>query len=161
VFDVLGALGAASVDARLVLGGPLVDARDERLLRDGLARAGEAAEYLGACQRDDVLDRCDVFLFPTRYPDESWGLVAWEAMLHGLPLLAYRAGCLTAEAVGQAGVVLAPDTDFAGAASPVLERWAADEPARLAAGRAASTVAARTREDGRSGLAELARAIAA
>jgi hypothetical protein len=53
-------------------------------------------------------------------------------MLRGIPVIAYRCGCLRGEAVGPGGVVLEPNEDFAERAVPIIEAWARD-PARLAA----------------------------
>lgn len=154
-FDTLDALRAAGVEARLVLGGRIVGEDDRRLLTAALARAEGAAEYLGACHRDDVLRRSDVFLFPTRYVNESWGLVAWEAMLHGVPVIAHEAGCLTDEILGRGGAAYPARAEFAPAALPLLSAWARDTARREEAGRAARVVAEEWRLTGRRALRQL------
>lgn len=157
---VLGLLGNVSVDKGLDLAlatvrtartsgvpvtlrvaGPVVDAEADRLLSAAEAEhAGTLVTRVGpvyGTDRDAFLDDLDVFLFPSRYAHESFGLVAWEAMARGVPLLAHRSGCLTSETVGDGGLVVERDQDFVAAAVPVLERWWHDPRSRATSGEAA------------------------
>jgi glycosyltransferase involved in cell wall biosynthesis len=56
----------------------------------------------------------DIFCLPSRY--EGYGMVAAEAMAHGLPVVVSAAGALP-EAVGDAGLLVPPDDAPALAAS--------------------------------------------
>lgn len=163
-FDALAALRARGVDAELVLGGPVLAAADRELLERGLAAAGDRAHYLGpltGAGREQLLQRTDVFLFPTRYFNESYGLVAWEAMLRGIPVVANRAGCLDAEALDGGGAVLDPRRDFAEQAVGVLARWSSDPDARTHAGDAARATAEAARREALALARELAAELAA
>lgn len=129
VFETLEAAVAAGMDAHLLLAGPAATARDEALLRRLLARAGPRVTYLGPAGTEGkrrFFGEIDVFLFPSRYRHESFGLVAAEAMQAGVPVIAYRAGCLDAAFVADAGVVLEPSEDFPALAVAQLRRWADD-----------------------------------
>jgi glycosyltransferase involved in cell wall biosynthesis len=114
VFVTLRLLRDSGVAARLLIAGPPVDPRAQRLLDELLAQEPHA-QHLGplyAGARDDFLDEIDLFLFPSRYRHESFGLVVGEALSRGVPVVAYRAGCLTPELVGARGLVVEPDADF-------------------------------------------------
>jgi glycosyltransferase involved in cell wall biosynthesis len=138
------AAAAAGVPVELRIAGPVIEPAAEQLVAEAVADGGTPVTALGALgpgERDRFLDDLDVFLFPTRYVHESFGLVAWEAMARGVPVLARRAGCLTAAAVGDGGVVLdagadAVDDEVALAVG-VLRRWW-DDPAGLALAGAAA-----------------------
>lgn len=81
---------------RVILAGPVMGSAEQALL-DGVA-SEDGFEYRGPLTgqlKEEFFQDIDVFVFPTRYRNESFGLVAWEAMLRGVPVIAYRAGCLT------------------------------------------------------------------
>lgn len=72
----------------------------------------QAVRQLGSLAREAVMQwyrRARVMLMPSCY--ESFGLVALEAMAHGLPIIGYASGALP-ELIGQAGfLVPKADTD--------------------------------------------------
>ena len=88
---------------RVILAGP-VGATAERALIDSVV--GERGfEYRGPCNwraQGGLLSRYRCFLFPTRYKNELSPLVIWEAMLRGVPVIAYQAGCLAQAVLGDA-----------------------------------------------------------
>lgn len=142
VFDTLMHLRRSGVNVHLLLAGPTASPADEALMRSRLRAASGAATYLGPVHgrdKDEFFDRIDVFLFPTRYRHESFGLVVAEAAIRGVPPIAFRAGCLTPEFVGNeegTGVVLEHTEDFVSVASGRIAHWAEDR-ASLAAASAA------------------------
>lgn len=151
VFETLQSAVAAGLDARLVMAGPAATARDKAVLDNLLAGAQPHAVYLGLA--DDAVKRqflasVDVFLFPSRYRHESFGLVAAEAMQAGVPVIAYRAGCLDAEYVGGGGLVLEPDEDYAELAVQQLLRWARHPEDWQASASVARSRVSRAREEG-------------
>lgn len=142
VFRVLAAARHDGIDLELLLGGPAVGPRDQSILRDGLDRAGGFARWLGplfGSDRERFFSEIDLFLFPSRYANESYGLVVWEAMLRGIPVAVYRAGCLHRDAVGPGGLVIEPAADFANEIIPFLRRLT------VASFGAAASSAARSR----------------
>jgi len=83
----------------------------------------------------------DVFLFPSRYKNESYGLVAWEAMLRGVPVIAFRAGCLTQAAAGGANLILEHSEDFTISGLRRIDQWLRS-PAEFSDAKAAAAQAA-------------------
>ena len=132
---------------RVILAGPATGRAELRLL-DGIA-SEDGFEYRGPLTgqpKEEFFRDIDVFIFPTRYRNESFGLVAWEAMLRGVPIIAYRAGCLTQASAGTGGLVLEPGEDFTTSAMRLIEHWA-ESPMRFAeACTAVAAVARRQRE---------------
>ena len=128
VFQTLHSSIAACLDAHLVVAGPPASPEDEAVLKALLARAHPHADYLGPADeraKRAFLDRIDVFLFPSRYRHESFGLVVGEAMGAGVPVITHRAGCLDAAFVGGGGLVLEPGEEFVSSAVRQLCRWSA------------------------------------
>jgi glycosyltransferase involved in cell wall biosynthesis len=103
---------AAALRARIAR----MEGADPRLagrlrLTGALDRAALDAAYQGA----------DIFCLPSRY--EGYGMVATEAMAHGLPVIVSAAGALP-EAVGDAGLLVPPDDP--GALAAALRRLLTD-----------------------------------
>lgn len=147
----------AGLPVELRVAGP-VDGPAARVLADAVADPSTSVTEVGpvyGTDRDRFLDGIDVFLFPSLYAHESFGLVAWEAMARGVPILAHRSGCLTTEAVGAAGLVVNRDADFAASALPMLERWWRGPGALARAGDAGRVVAARVLERSERDVEEL------
>lgn len=120
------------MDAELVLAGPSPTPKDASDLAAVLRESNGRVTHLGAVQDADkerFFQRIDVFLFPTRYRNESFGIVAAEAMAHGVPVIAYRAGCLDAAWVGGGGLVLDPDSHFSSSAATQIQSWVDDHEA--------------------------------
>jgi glycosyltransferase involved in cell wall biosynthesis len=109
----------------VILAGPASGAA-ERALIDSVA--GERGfEYRGPVageRKEDFFRDIDVFLFPTRYRNELSPLVIWEAMLRGVPVIAYRAGCLAQAVLGEGNLVLEPTEDFTVSAIRRIDQWA-------------------------------------
>jgi glycosyltransferase involved in cell wall biosynthesis len=131
----------------VILAGP-VTGSVERALLDEVARE-PGFEYRGSVtgkRKEQFFRDIDLFLFPSRYRNESYGLVAWEAMLRGVPLIAYRAGCLTQDAVGTGNLVLETVDDFTANALRRIELWSESPVEFLRASAAAAEAARQERE---------------
>jgi glycosyltransferase involved in cell wall biosynthesis len=121
---------------KVILAGRVTGAR-ERELVDRAVAAGDV-DYLGFLSSGDkevFFRNIDVFLFPTRYKNELAPGVVWEALLRGVPVIAYRAGCFTQHALGPGSVVIDPDDDFIEVGLERLATWV-HSPATLAQARA-------------------------
>lgn len=149
VFDTVEALLRQDVDVELrVAGAPWTD-DDAQYLRRRLAalEAGRAV-HVGPVYGADkaaFLDGLDVFLFPSTYTHESFGIVTAEAQARGVPVVAFRAGCLNQEEIGDGGLVIDPNEDFVGAAAAFV-RDLADPDRRRSARAAAAERSARNRD---------------
>jgi len=134
--DLVVAVGEklAARGMEVVLAGPAVDARAAALVADLQGRPGSRFEVLGPVygdRKESFYRGIDVFLFPTLYANEAQPLVVFEALAHGVPVIAFGRGCIP-EQVGGAGLVVEPGHDFVVPATSAIERWAGN-PAMLAA----------------------------
>ena len=105
------------------IAGPCQDDRLRKALQ-GAHEAGDL-EWFGPIYGSDktrFLDSIDVFLFPTQYENEAEPLVVWEALLSGVPVIAYDRGCISGQ-VGEAGKIIPQDIDFIEAAMKLVGSW--------------------------------------
>lgn len=124
--DELTRLGVAN---RILLAGPPFTPKDAVLLRSLMYRAGNTVEYVGPVYgraREQFYEVIDIFVFPSRYRHESFGLVAGEAFVRGIPIVAYEAGCLSQDLIGKAGLILERTQPFPTTAA----RWIAQHVTR-------------------------------
>jgi glycosyltransferase involved in cell wall biosynthesis len=101
---------------------------DRVVLTGALDDASLAAAYHGA----------DLFVLPSRY--EGYGMVFAEALAHGLPVVASRAGAAADTVPAEAGILV--DVDDEVALAEALRRLLTDEPLRRAMADAAHKHAA-------------------
>lgn len=126
---------------RLILAGPCMAAADRELVDQALARWPEQIEYRGPVygrEKGQFFADVDVFLFPTRYVHESWGIVLTEALSVGCPVVTRSRGCVPWIVRNGCGYVIEDGVDFPTAAAEHVIRWM-EEPAEFAAARAAAT----------------------
>lgn len=149
VFEFLELMASADRAGLLVCGklaGPFQDAATERAVRARLATLPRV-QYLGpqyGAAKDAFYAGIDILVFPTRYGNETEGIVNHEAMCRGIPVIAFGRGCIP-EIVGpDCGLVIDPAVPFVPAALAQLERWVADPGAFQAASKAASARFANT-----------------
>lgn len=107
-------------------------ALETRVVASGLASRIRFAGVLGADEISALLARADIFALPSRY--EGYGMAFAEAMAHGLPVVATRAGAIPGTVPPEAGLLVEPENAnaFAEALGKVLRD--ADVRRRLAAG---------------------------
>ena len=137
VIDTFAELIRRGLNVRLVLAGPAASKEAGTRIRDAVARFGDRMDVRGPVYGDDkerFLSEIDLFLFPTRYRNESWGIVLNEALMAGVPVCTYRRGC-TAYLVGtNGGMVVTDDGKFVASVSDQIESWI-KKPATFAAAR--------------------------
>jgi glycosyltransferase involved in cell wall biosynthesis len=145
------ALRQAGIDTVLKLAGPASEPSAQQAIDEAIQRDPELVSYVGPVYGPDKVaffESIDVFLFPSRYANESFGIVVWEALLAGVPVITYEAGCLTDDAVGDGGLVLPTNDAFVDRAVDRVRSWSTN-PAQLAASSSAGRQAAlRMRGDG-------------
>lgn len=132
----LALLRADGADVRAVIAGDsrFVGSPGRKAVEAALGALHGHADRLGWVSRDALFDRIDVLVVPSIW-DESFGLVAAEAMAAGVPLVVSDAGALP-EVVGGGYPWVFRRDDPAGLAG-VLRRMRADPTAVEATRRAA------------------------
>jgi glycosyltransferase involved in cell wall biosynthesis len=161
VFDTADAIRAAGHECELLIAGPLQTRVDRLAIERRLRNFGTAARYLGPIRaeaREQFFEAVNVFLFPSRYRHESFGLVVGEALVRGCPVIAYENTCLTADVAGSAGLVLAESECFAERAAEWISELSRDSSRYVQTLRAASLFS-RKRDHGAEQARELAEAI--
>jgi len=132
--DLVSTVEKENIPVKAKLAGPFQDARVENLVRSRLAQLRHI-EYVGpkyGSDKDMFFAGIDVLIFPTRYANETEGIVNHEAMRSGVPVIAYGRGCIP-EIVGKdCGEVIDPHEPFVPAALEKIKKWT-DDPASFAA----------------------------
>ncbi len=165
LYDFLQILDSAKNDdleLRGVLAGPPVSSFDAVEIEKAQLRLGKSFTYLGPVYgraKDDFFDQIDVFVFPTRYAVESYGIVVVEALARGIPVIAYGRGCIASYLKTPAGIVVAPERGFLECALPVLVEWRRNPDAYRLASEAASSLSRSLREESEKGFNELIAAL--
>jgi glycosyltransferase involved in cell wall biosynthesis len=108
---------------RAVLAGPFQDSKIERLVRERLTGLG-SVDYVGpkyGQNKAAFFREIDVLLFPTRNDAEP--LTIHEAMMHGVPVIAYGRGTIGEIVFPGCGLVIDPAQDFVDRAVAQLQVW--------------------------------------
>jgi glycosyltransferase involved in cell wall biosynthesis len=123
--DVADHAGQAQLPLQFLLAGPFQD-EDVKCLVEKRMSTLSNVTYIGAVYGSDkqaFFDSIDVFLFPTRYVNESEGLVIHEAMSRGVPVIAYSRGCIEQIISDQVGLKFAPEEDYVAGTIEKLKEW--------------------------------------
>lgn len=123
-------------DARLILAGPCMGAAETAIVQQTVGKWPERVRYLGPVggqEKADFYRDIDVFVFPTRYPNESWGIVLTEALAAGKPVIAHDRGCIRHIVAGECGLVVPRNAEFVEPAVKQLRNWIDDPAAYIAA----------------------------
>jgi glycosyltransferase involved in cell wall biosynthesis len=110
---------------RFFIAGPFQD-EQVRALVEGRVATLSNTTCIGAVYGNNkqiFFDSIDLFLFPTRYINESEGLVIHEAMSRGVPVIAYSRGCVEQIISDKVGLRLAPTEDYVAGASDKIKDW--------------------------------------
>lgn len=152
VFEFLDFLAAAAekgLPLNAKIAGQFQDELTKLRVMDRL-RALHNVQHLGGvygAEKDRFFDDIDVFIFPTRYRNETEAKVNHEAMSRGIPVIAYGRGCIPEIVSAECGLVIDPAEPFVPAALAKLESWLADPAAFQAASQAAAARFARTYDE--------------
>ncbi len=126
VIETFAALVRDEQDVRLEIAGPVMGPGEQRLLNDAMRRYPSRVRYAGAVygsQKQAWFDAIDCLLFPTKYKNESWGIVNSEALALGIPVIAFARGCIPTVVGPGCGLVVECDTDFVSAATQQIGEW--------------------------------------
>jgi glycosyltransferase involved in cell wall biosynthesis len=85
----------------------------------------------------DFFAAIDALIFPTRYNNETEGIVNLEAMRDGLPVISYGRGCIPEIVQPDCGLVIDPTEPFVPAAVAKIKDWMASSESFQAASKAA------------------------
>jgi glycosyltransferase involved in cell wall biosynthesis len=125
VIETFRTLKARGLSVELKLAGPVQNSDAQHLLDNIRAEFPGTVQYDGPVYGDEkrrFFDSLDAFLFPTRYKNESWGIVLNEAMAAGAPVITTDRGC-TRTVVENAGIIVESDSAFREIAATRIERW--------------------------------------
>jgi glycosyltransferase involved in cell wall biosynthesis len=118
---------------------------EQGLVDAALARWPNQVEYRGPVYGRDkgqFFSDIDVFLFPTRYHNESWGIVLTEALSASRPVITRSRGCIPWMIRDGCGLVVAREGDYVSAAVEQIIHWI-ERPDVLEAARTAAKRRAR------------------
>ncbi|MCC9654430.1 glycosyltransferase family 4 protein [Rhodopirellula halodulae] len=121
-------------DVELILAGPAAEPEARRRIADAQQKYGDRIHVLGPVYGDEktaFYREIDAFLFPTRYRNESWGIVLNEALMAGVPVITLRRGCIGYLVGKTGGTLAAHDNDYVETATSQIEHWI-KEPAQYA-----------------------------
>jgi glycosyltransferase involved in cell wall biosynthesis len=116
------------IAVQLMLAGPTVDSRGAMMLQGARERLGSNFKEFGALygnEKEQFFNSIDFFIFPSRYVNEAEPLVVFEALAHGVPVIAFNRGCI-AEQVGAAGLMIDICDDFVEFAASRIAEWSTD-----------------------------------
>jgi glycosyltransferase involved in cell wall biosynthesis len=142
IFDFLAVaekMEAIGIPVRVILAGPFQDTEIERLVRERMIRL-RSVDYVGpkyGLDKAAFFREIDVLLFPTRYVNEAEPLTIHEAMMHGVPVIAYARGAIGEIVSSVCGLVIEPAQDFVIHAVAQLQVWRESPQALKQASKAA------------------------
>ena len=126
---VLDRLREAGENVTLTLAGPLRDAAVRSAVDSARVRCGDSLRCVGpiyGAEKEAFFRELDAFIFPTRYRNESWGIVLNEALMAGVPVITRDLGCIRYLVDNAGTVVETSREDFASEATPILQHWIRD-----------------------------------
>ncbi len=116
----------AGLDVDAVLAGSFMNGEIEEYVNQAIAESPDRLSWIGPVYgqiKSEFYAKLDIFLFPTKYENESFGLVLMEASSHGVPFVASSRGCMGMMS-GLEGAHLVPATEqFAPAAFPIIKLY--------------------------------------
>lgn len=128
VFDFLELMSAIESNGLPIAGllaGPFTDRETEKAVRARLSTL-RAVTYLGpryGVDKDEFFRSIDGLIFPTRYVNEAEPLTIHEALMHGVPVIAYGRGSIPELLSPEAGLTIPVGDSFTAPAVAQLKAW--------------------------------------
>ena len=144
--DLLALAQRQGLPLRGILAGPFQDSSTERMVRKRIMHLTNV-NYVGpkyGIEKDAFFTDVDLFIFPTRYTNETEGIVNHEAMSHAIPVIAYGRGCIPEIVGSDCGLVIETDQPFVPNALAQIEYWIENSRAFEATSKAAAERFSRT-----------------
>ena len=165
VIETLRLLTARGVPVHCLIAGPAASSESRRMIENASAEFAEKFQWLGPVYdraKAEFFARIHAFVFPTRYRNESWGMVLDEALAAGVPVITYAAGCTPhlvhgangAEESPRGGMVLSQDESLPNLAATQIEQWIANPDDYAEAARQAQLRGQALAAEGRQGMHE-------
>lgn len=139
VADSYDAVRKAGIDAKLWLAGPVIEPEVQVRLEELRRVHRGGVEYhgpLSGFDKGNFYRRLDVFLFPTRFEQEAAPNVVYESLAAGVPVLAFKRGCIPEMVSGAGGAICARRESFPKFVVGYLESFPVDDDASLERARA-------------------------
>jgi glycosyltransferase involved in cell wall biosynthesis len=158
--DTFRRLHEGGYQVRLDLAGPIQSRAVEALILEVTKSYPDTVRFVGPVygeKKIQFLEGIDVLIFPTRYNEESWGIVLNEALAVGAPVITFDRGCTKTVVGCRAGIVIDQDADFADTAAGEIKRWIKNEDEFKAASVAAIQQARYLNQEGERTLDEFVR----
>jgi glycosyltransferase involved in cell wall biosynthesis len=168
VLDLYREALSSGLAAQLVLAGPTADATAAHEIVAAQEASGTGLVYRGPVYGADktrFFDDIDVFVFPTRYVNEAEPTVLFEALAHGVPVIALGRGCIpeqlgAIDGEGPGGIVVPVGGAFVKRATEALRGWVASPDGFAAKRRAAQARMAALHEQAAGDFQRLLQAMA-
>lgn len=119
------------IQAEFHVAGPVLGEQAHAIFGEAKQKFGERLVYWGPLysqSKAQFFRTIDIFIFPSRYRNETQGLVNLEAMSSSKPVIALDIGYI-AELLGYGGITVSIEDSFARALLEKMREWEAD-PAR-------------------------------
>jgi len=117
------------IDVRGVLAGPVMTDEVKSFIEGRLLAMPGRVAWIGAVSgeaKDAFFTGLDLFIFPSKYRTESFGLVLLEALVRGVPIAAPRRGCVCVFESLAAGTIVPLTANFQDAAVALIRAAAKD-----------------------------------
>jgi len=148
VMAVAERLARQGTGIELYIAGPFENVSVEKAVQNAVARL-DTTKYLGpryGMEKESFWELIDVLLFPSKYSNETAPLVVYEAMAHGVPVIAWERGCLCDMMSPTAGILVSREEDFVAVAVEQLLAWQRDPAVFTEVSKAAAKQFNRQRE---------------
>jgi glycosyltransferase involved in cell wall biosynthesis len=123
-------LANSNRNVALILAGPCHRQKERQMIDEFVKKWPQRVEYRGPVYGADkgrFFADIDVFLFPTRYKNESWGIVLTEALSADCPVISCRRGCVPWIVQDGCGIIVDDPNDFVREAGEAIGHWIDDE----------------------------------
>ncbi len=146
--SLLQSLSGAGLPIAGKLAGPFQDAQTQQRVISQLSPSSDI-EYRGpvyGSAKDAFFEEIDALIFPSRYANEADPLTIHEAMMRGIPVIAYGRGAISEIVTSECGLVVRQTAPFVELAHAQIVEWVRNPLAFESASKGALIQSATIRE---------------